>query len=123
MSALWPSFRGRCNRVRAGPMAQPGIALDRFVLDNPEEAVGRLRAVIAGDEHNAEAWRLLGRALRRLGRNEEAAEAEVESVRATAYQPEMIAIGSAMLAEDLPRAEALLRQRLKAQPLDVAAIR
>ncbi|HEY6814196.1 MAG TPA: sulfotransferase [Croceibacterium sp.] len=104
-------------------MAQPGIALDRFVRDNPEEAVSRLRAVIADDEHNAEAWRLLGRALRRLGRDAEAAEAEVESVRATAYEPEMIAIGSAMVAGDLPRAEALLRGRLREQPLDVAAIR
>jgi tetratricopeptide (TPR) repeat protein len=104
-------------------MAEPAIALDRYVRDNPEEAVVRLRAVLAEDGHNAEAWRLLGRALRQLGRGEEAAEAEVESVRATAYEPEMIAIAQAMAANDLPRAEALLRPRLKAQPLDVAAIR
>ena len=35
----------------------------------------------------------------------------------------MIAIAQAMTANDLPRAEALLRGRLKAQPLDIAAIR
>jgi tetratricopeptide (TPR) repeat protein len=35
----------------------------------------------------------------------------------------MIAIARAMSTGDLPRAEALLRPRLKAQPLDVAAIR
>jgi len=104
-------------------MAEPGIALDRYVRDNPGEAAIRLQAVLADDSHNAEAWRLLGRALRLLGRGEEAAEAEVESVRATAYEPEMIAIAQAMTANDLPRAEALLRGRLKAQPLDVAAIR
>jgi tetratricopeptide (TPR) repeat protein len=104
-------------------MAEPGIAIERFVRENPEQAVHRLRAVLAEESRNAEAWRLLGRALRLLGRGEEAAEAEIESVRATAYEPEMIAIASAMGSGDLPRAEALLRRRLKAQPFDVAAIR
>jgi tetratricopeptide (TPR) repeat protein len=104
-------------------MAEPVIALDRYVRDNPEEAAARLQALVADDKHNAEAWRLLGRALRLLGRGEEAAAAEVESVRATAHEPEMIAIAQAMTANDLPRAEILLRGRLKAQPLDVAAIR
>ena len=104
-------------------MAEPAIALDRYVRDNPEEAAARLQALLAGDRHNAEGWRLLGRALRLLGRGEEAAEAEVESVRATAHEPEMIMIAQAMTAGDLPRAEPLLRARLKAQPLDVAAIR
>ncbi len=35
----------------------------------------------------------------------------------------MVAIAAAMLENDLPRAEAGLRQRLRAQPIDVAAIR
>ena len=39
------------------------------------------------------------------------------------HDPEMIAIAEAMIANDLPRAEAGLRQRLKAKPTDVAAIR
>ncbi len=104
-------------------MAQPGIALDRFVQQNPGEAAERLRALVEEDNTNAEAWRLLGRALRRLGRDDEAAEAEVESVRATAHEPEMLAIATALNAGDLPRAETLLRGRLRAQPLDVAAIR
>lgn len=104
-------------------MAQPGIALDRFVQQNPGEAAERLRALVEEDNTNAEAWRLLGRALRHLGRDDEAAEAEVESVRATAHEPEMLAIATALNTGDLPRAETLLRGRLRAQPLDVAAIR
>jgi Flp pilus assembly protein TadD len=104
-------------------MAGPGIALDRFVKDNPAEAAVRLQALLAQDTHNAEGWRLLGRALRQLGRDDEAAEAEIQSVRATAYEPEMIAIAGAMAKNDLPRAEALLRGRLRGQPFDVAAIR
>src|SRR6478735_11143610 len=100
MLRVCPTFRLHGNRVRAQGMSGPGIALDRFVRDNPEEAAVRLQAVLADDSRNAEAWRLLGRALRLLGRDEEAAEAEVQSVRATAYEPEMIAIAQAMTGGD-----------------------
>ena len=93
-------------------MEGPASAIGRFVEGNPGEAAARLRAVLADEPRNAEAWRLLGRALRHLGEEDEAAEAEVSAVRATAFEPEMIAIATAMRANDLPRAEALLRQRL-----------
>jgi len=104
-------------------MEGSAAALGRFVRDNPTEAASRLRALLAEDPNNAEAWRLLGRALRLTGDDEAASEAEVSAVRATAYDPEMIAIARAMRANDLPRAEALLRTRLAKEPLDVAAIR
>jgi tetratricopeptide (TPR) repeat protein len=104
-------------------MEAPASAIGRFVRDNPAEVAARLRGVLAEDPRNAEAWRLLGRALRQLGDDDAAAEAEVSAVRATAFEPEMIAIATAMRAKDLPRAEALLRKRLAEQPLDVAAIR
>lgn len=87
------------------------------------EAVTSLRAVLAADNRNARAWRALGQALRTLGEDGEAAEAEVMAVRATAFEPEMIAIAAAMIDNDLPSAEAGLRQRLREQPTDVAAIR
>ena len=104
-------------------MEGPASAIGRFVRDKPGEASAKLRAVLAEDPRNAEAWRLLGQALRRLGEDDEAARAEVSAVRATAFEPEMIAIATAMGGGDLPRAEALLRRRLTDQPLDVAAIR
>ena len=104
-------------------MATTGTALGRFVKDNPAEAAARLRAMLAEDPRNAEGWRLLGQALRLLGSDEDAAEAEVSAVRATAFEPDMVAIASALRADDLPEAEALLRRRLAAQPFDVAAIR
>ncbi|MBO9498034.1 MAG: sulfotransferase [Novosphingobium sp.] len=91
--------------------------------ETPAEALARLRAVVARDPRNAPAWRMLGRALRAAGEESEAAEAEMTAVRATAFEPEMVAIAGAMLANDLPRAEAGLRARLKAQPTDAAAIR
>jgi len=91
--------------------------------ETPAQAVQRLRAVLAQDSRSAGAWRALAQALRALGEDEEAAEAEMTAVRATAFEPEMIAIAAAMLDNDLPRAEAGLRQRLRAKPTDVAAIR
>lgn len=98
-------------------------AMRRYVAEEPAGAVARLRALLAEDPHNAEGHRLLGQALRRLGRHAEAGEAEMMAVRATAFEPEMIEIARAMLAGELPQAETLLRARLKDQPLDVAAIR
>ncbi|KPL68248.1 hypothetical protein SZ64_09020 [Erythrobacter sp. SG61-1L] len=95
----------------------------RLVEQNPAEAARRLREVLAAEPRNAGAWRLFARALRASGQEEDAAEAELAGVRATAYEPEMVAIAAAMLENDLPQAEARLRQRLKAQPTDVAAIR
>jgi Flp pilus assembly protein TadD len=104
-------------------MAGTGIAISRFVRDNPAEAAARLRKMLAENPRNAEGWRLLGQALRLTGDDEDAADAEIAAVRATAFEPEMVAIAAAMQAGDLPRAEALLRRRLSLQPLDVAAIR
>ncbi len=85
--------------------------------------VARLQAAAARSPRDALVLRRLGAALRAAGRGEEAGEAEMAAVRAAAFDPEMIAIAAAMIDNDLPRAEALLRARLKAQPLDVAAIR
>lgn len=89
----------------------------------PAEAAKQLRAAVARNPANAGALRLLGRALRKLGEDDEAAEAEMAAVRATAQDPEMVAIAVAMNEGDLQQAEQLLRQRLHSQPTDVAAIR
>jgi len=104
-------------------MTGPATAAARFVKDNPAEAAVRLRALLQDDEHNAEAWRLLGRALRALGEDEKASEAELAAIRASALDPQLLAIAKAMNTNDLPQAEALLRARLREDPLDVAAIR
>lgn len=97
--------------------------IDRFVREQPTLAIERLRAVLQDNPRNADAWRHLGRALRLAGQDGEAGEAELSAVRATAFEPDMIAIATAMRNGDLPMAEQLLRRRLSAQPFDVAAIR
>lgn len=93
-------------------------------LDNdPAGLAAELRQVVARDPAKADAWRLLARALRRIDEDGQADEADMAAVRATAMEPEMVAIAEAMMAGDLPRSEALLRQRLSRQPTDAAAIR
>jgi tetratricopeptide (TPR) repeat protein len=107
---------------RTQTAARPSPILELAERD-PAAAARQLRAVTAREPHNLPAHRMLGRLLRKLGRDEEAARAEMAAVRAAAQDPEMIAIAQALLANDLPEAEAGLRRRLAAQPTDVAAIR
>lgn len=87
------------------------------------QQIERLRAAVQQDPRNPVAHRRLGHALRRLGLDEQAAEAEMAAIRATAFDPEMVAIAQALLEGDLPTAEHGLRARLAQQPTDVAAIR
>ncbi|OGS52836.1 MAG: hypothetical protein A3J40_10295 [Erythrobacter sp. RIFCSPHIGHO2_12_FULL_63_10] len=99
------------------------VPIARLIESDPAAALERLRSAVARDPRNAPAWRLMGRALRAMEREEEAGEAEMAAIRATAYDPQMVAIAAAMLEGDLQQAEALLRERLIAQPTDAAAIR
>lgn len=103
---------GRGDPARAQVSAADDIALAE-----------RLRAAVQQDPRNPVAHRRLGQVLRRLGLDQQAGEAEMAAIRATAYDPAMVAIAQALLANDLPAAEQGLRARLSQQPLDVAAIR
>ncbi len=105
---------------------QPAVApspLVELARRDPAAAVTQLRLITGRNPADAGAHRMLGRVLRQLGRDDEAAGAETAAIRAAAYDPEMIAIAEAMMASDLPDAEARLRRRLSNQPTDVAAIR
>lgn len=97
--------------------------LSERLARDPGALADELRTVVARDPRNTGAWRWLGRALRKLGEDEAAAEAEMAAIRATALEPQMVAIAEAMLENDLQTAEQLLRQRLRNQPTDAAAIR
>jgi len=105
------------NGIASMPLTQADASRHR------SDVVARLRRAVAADPRDARAQRALGQALRGLGQAEAAAMAEMAAIRATAHDPAMIGIAEAMLANDLPRAEAALRERLRSQPRDVAAIR
>jgi tetratricopeptide (TPR) repeat protein len=103
--------------------AAPPLSIRDLAQRDPAAAVRHLQQVTAREPDNLGALRMLGRLLRQLGREDEAAQAEMAAVRGAARDPAMVAIAQALLANDLPAAEAGLRQRLAAQPTDVAAIR
>ena len=97
--------------------------IGQLVAQDPARAVPILQEALTRRPGDAAGHRLLGRALRALGRDDEAELAEVAAVRAATTDPAMLAIASALLANDLASAESALRERLARQPFDVAAIR
>ena len=84
-----------------------------------EEAHRRLRS----NPRNAEAYRVLGRALRDLGEDEEANKAELAAIDVSQHDPELARATQAMAAQDFATAEGILREILSREPGDVAAIR
>jgi tetratricopeptide (TPR) repeat protein len=130
----WQKFDERRNRAQnRGPMAAtpssvagrtPALAeAARLVREDPALAAERLRQIVQRQPALAEAHRLLGRALRAIGSESEAEEAELDAILASINDAELIRAGSALVHNDIPTAEALLRARLKTNPFDVAAIR
>jgi tetratricopeptide (TPR) repeat protein len=108
--------------VAASPEAQIGAAHAALATE-PARALALAEAVIAADPDVAEAHRLAAHALRRLGREDAAQAASLAAVSAAIHDPEMIAAGLALAQDRLPQAEAALRDRLRRDASDVAAIR
>lgn len=95
----------------------------RLLRDDPRLAALQAREIIEANPGDADAYRLLGAALRRTGDDEEAEAAELQAISASVRDPVLLAAAQALLDNDLPTAERLLRPRLKEKPTDVAAIR
>lgn len=87
------------------------------------ETVADLRRRVAARPDDAAAWQRLANALHAQDDNDGAAQAQAEALRASAQDPELLAAGKALVANDLPVAERLLKTRLKRDPFDVPAIR
>lgn len=104
------------------PASEGRSILERIAQD-PRAAADELRAARTRDPHNATVLRLLARALRALGQIEEAEHTEVAAIRASAQDPELLQAAAALVEQDLPTAEQMLRARLNRMPNDVAAIR
>ena len=95
----------------------------RLLRDEPKLAAEQAREIVRSDPGNADAWRLLGSALRRGGETEEAEEAELRAIATSVHDPRLMEAAQALAANELPIAERLLRPHLKEKPTDVAAIR
>ena len=102
----------------------------RLLAVSPALAVEHLREILKVAPQDAGARALLGSAYRALGdrltvegNRAEADRAYGESIRASVSDPQLMQAASALCAGQLPIAERLLREHLKQQPTDVAAIR
>ncbi|HET7816763.1 MAG TPA: sulfotransferase [Sphingomicrobium sp.] len=109
---------------RTGQSVAEALAQGRRLLDgSPAVAAAQARAVLSAHPGNADAYRLLGQALRRAGDKEGASEAELAAISASVRDPQLLSAGRALVANDLPAAESILRPLLHRRPTDVAAIR
>jgi len=95
----------------------------RLIREDPRLAALQAREILAVAPGNADAYRLLGAALRRTGEAEEAERAELDAISASVGDPELMHAAGALLDNDLAVAERVLRPRLSERPTDVAAIR
>lgn len=86
-------------------------------------AIAALRGAATANPGDALLWDKLAEQLRLAGDDAAADDAQARALRASTNDPELIAAAGALVANELPRAEAALRARLKARPTDIAAIR
>lgn len=89
----------------------------------PAAALAQARAIIDAVPTSAAAHRLAAQALRLLNREAEAQAASLAAVGATIHDEAMVDAALALAENRLPDAEAALRQRLREDATDVAAIR
>ena len=109
---------------------QPGAARVHLELAAARSAAGRVDESIASLRHalgiapeSPDAWRLLADQYDLRGEAAEADAARARAVKAATRDPRLRVAADALVANDLPRAETLLREHLGAHPTDVAALR
>src|SRR3954463_4764376 len=95
----------------------------RLLEKDPRAAAAQAQEILLHDNGNGDAQRLLGQAMRRLGRHDEAAAAEMEAIRASSRNPQMVLAARAVLSGKLKEGERLIRSELSARPDDPAALR
>jgi tetratricopeptide (TPR) repeat protein len=109
--------------VPGQPDAMRLLARAQWALGDPDTAIATLRGRTAADPRDAAAWRLLADLLQALGDSGGADSAHLSAVEAGVNDPLLAKAALALRAERIAVAEAALRERLKAEPTDVAAIR
>lgn len=99
------------------------LARARLLIDSdPAAAEAQARAALASDPNSAEALRLLGAALRRLGKAADAAVAAKRALEASTRNPAHRAAAQALQSGNNGRAQALLRGLLAKDDSDVLAL-
>lgn len=117
-------------RLRPLAARQPKWAIVHFELGLAlaaarlgREACTALRHAVKLDPNLPKAWLALGDQLMAMDDAEGADVAYANHVRCSTRDPQLLRAATALVENHLPEAEALLRERLKKAPTDVAAIR
>jgi tetratricopeptide (TPR) repeat protein len=105
----------------AAAQLELGIALGE--AGRGSEAIGALRRAVQLKPDAPDAWRLLADHLDGSGDAEGADEARARYLKAATRDPRLLEAAGALCRNDLPRAEALLREHLQLHATDVAALR
>jgi predicted Zn-dependent protease len=87
------------------------------------EAIAALQRALQLKPDSVDGWRLLAEQLDALGDADGADRARAAHIKAATKDPRLMEAAAALVANDLPVAEARLRTHLKACPTDVAALR
>ncbi len=90
--------------------------------DDATRVAEQARRAIEANPNDAGAYRRLGAALRRLGDDVAANEAELAAISASEHDPQLRQAASALVSNNLALAEAILRRVLSARPDDVGGI-
>ncbi|HET6553134.1 MAG TPA: sulfotransferase [Dyella sp.] len=98
-----------------------GLVLGR--AGRGQDAITALRRAVVLKPDLPQAWRALGDHLLAAGEPEAADVAYAQHVRHSIRDPRLLAAATALAENQVPQAEALLRQHLREAPTDVAAIR
>jgi tetratricopeptide (TPR) repeat protein len=105
------------------PAAHYELGLTLAALNEDKAAIAALSAAVQLKPDFADAWRALGDQLTLAGDTVAADRAYARHIQASVNDPRLMAAAQALCDDDLPTAERLLRDHLKAQPTDVAAMR
>jgi len=90
---------------------------------DPDGALAAAHRLVAQAPNHAPAWRMIADLQRAAGDDAAAQAATARELAAAATDPRLIEAGHALVTNDIPTAEALLRQTLRERPTDIAAIR
>ena len=99
------------------------LAMARSAAGRPQEAVASLRRATQLKPDSAEAWRMLADELDTAGDGPGADQARAHYLKAATHDPRLMDAAAALVANDLPLADARLRAHLARVPTDVAALR
>ena len=99
------------------------LAMARAAAGRSGDAIASLRIALQLKPDSADAWRLLADQLDAAGDSHGADQARARYLKAATKDPRLMEAASALVENDLPRADARLRAHLAGHPTDVAALR